>query len=278
LGFGLFGLIERKITMPKIKVNDIEMYYEIHGEGEPIVFVTGFSGDHTLYDQIAKQAAAKGYQAIVFDSRGCGQTDSPNYPYTTEMMADDAVGLIKALQLNSVNLVGSSFGGCIVQTILHKYPEIAKSAVLANTTSQFSVRGRLYAESRLELMKAGAPNDSIVKIITMLCWSNKYLSRPGRIECLIAAGFFPITLAGYESQLNALLTFDSAAWFKNIKTPCLIISSDDDLLVSATECEALAHNNPSAEYYCFNDTGHMPILEQPEQFNKLVFDFIAKRQ
>lgn len=265
--------------MPKIKINNgTEVFYKSYGHGDPIVFVTGFSGDHTLYEVIAKESAAKGYNAIIFDNRGCGQTDSPDYPYTAEMMADDAAGLIDALQLKSAHWVGCSFGGCIVQTILQKYPAITKSAVLANTTRLPNMRLRLYAKARLELIQAGAPESSVVKLITLLCWSNNYLSRPGRLERLLEAGFFPITESGYVNQLNALLNFNSKDWFENVKTPCLIIGCDDDLLVSAQESEELAQANPSAQYYCFKGVGHMPILEDPLKFNDLVFGFLKKQE
>jgi len=84
--------------MPKIKANNINLYYEIHGQGQPVVFVAGFSGDHTAWQNLIADYA-KNYQVVVFDNRGIGQSDCPDYPYTIEMMADDAIGLVKALQL-----------------------------------------------------------------------------------------------------------------------------------------------------------------------------------
>jgi 3-oxoadipate enol-lactonase len=66
--------------MPKIKINDINMYYEMHGSGEPIVFISGFSCDHTVWEEVAKKLQ-NNYQIILFDNRGAGQSDAPDQAY-----------------------------------------------------------------------------------------------------------------------------------------------------------------------------------------------------
>lgn len=261
--------------MPIIKANNINIYYEIHGQGQPIVFVAGFSGDHTCWRSIIKEYT-NDYQVIIFDNRGIGKSDCPDYPYTTEMMADDTAALIKDLNLGAVYLVGCSFGGCIVQMIAHKYPELIRSAVISNAFPEANMRVSLYADIRLELIKANTPQESIVKFITLMCWSNKYLSKPGMVEKLVRDGFYPITIKGYEGQLHAAKTFNSRDWLKDIKVPFLVMASDDDLLVSVKEIQNIAKSIPNAEYFCFEDVGHVPFIETPEIFNKKVLSFIER--
>jgi hypothetical protein len=87
-------MMKEKNHMPTIRVNDIDMYYEIHGAGEPVVLIAGLNSDHTMYRGILPELAAK-YQIIVFDNRGVGQTDKPDIPYTIDMMAGDAAGLLQ---------------------------------------------------------------------------------------------------------------------------------------------------------------------------------------
>lgn len=261
--------------MPKIKVNDINLYYEVHGQGQPIVFVSGFSGDHSAWQDIIK-AYTDSYQVIVFDNRGIGGSDSPGYPYTTEMMADDTVGLVKALGINSAHFVGHSFGGCIVQTIARKYPEVIKSVVIASSFLKCNMRLELYGGTRLELMTAQAPEESITKFVSMLCWSNNFLSRPGMVEELVSSGFFPITISGYKSQLNAMLTFDSRKWMSSIECPCLIICADEDLLADVEDSQQMRDSIKNSQYYCFHKVGHVPMVEQPQGFNDLVLEFIGE--
>src|SRR5579859_2633380 len=96
--------------MPIVRVNDIEMYYEIHGEGEPVVLIAGLNSDHTLYRGILPRLAAS-YQVVAFDNRGVGQTDKPDIPYSIEMMADDTAGLLDALGITGAHILGTSMGG-----------------------------------------------------------------------------------------------------------------------------------------------------------------------
>jgi 3-oxoadipate enol-lactonase len=262
--------------MPKITANGINLYYEIHGQGEAVVFVAGFSADHGAWQNIIADFT-KSHQVVVFDNRGIGQSDCPDYPYTIEMMADDAIGLVKALQLGPAHFIGHSGGGYIVQNIVYKYPELVKSAVIANAFNKMDVLGVLYAKTRLEMIQAKVPNKFIVKFITMLCWSKKYLSQPGKFDKLVEGSFYPITLQGYKHQLNAMLNFDSSSWLDAIKKPCLIIGADEDLLASAEQVQQMASAIPNAEYFCFENVGHVPMVEQPEVFNKLVLKFIKRK-
>ena len=84
--------------MPTVRVNDIVMYYEIHGAGEPVVLIAGLNSDHTLNRQIIPQLA-ESYKVVAFDNRGVGQTDKPDIPYSIDMMADDTAGLLIPLML-----------------------------------------------------------------------------------------------------------------------------------------------------------------------------------
>ena len=73
-------------SMPKVKVNDISIYYEVHGEEEPLLLIMGLGFDLTSW-MFQTPEFSKKYQVIVFDNRGIGRTDAPDMPYSTEMMA-----------------------------------------------------------------------------------------------------------------------------------------------------------------------------------------------
>lgn len=261
--------------MPTIKTNGINLYYESYGEGPPLVFVSGFSCDHTTWRNVVNAYADK-YQVIIFDNRGIGKTDCPHQQYTAEMMADDVVGLVNVLQLGPAHFVGHSFGGAIVQNIAYKYPEVAKSIIIYCYAHKTNMRGKLYAELRLDMIKADLPESAIVKMITILCWSEKYLKQPGKVEKLVKQGFYPISLAGYEGQLHAVTNFDSSNWITDIKCPVLVIVSDDDPFARVQDAMCICKLIPNSELYCFKDVGHVPHIEQREIFNKVVLDFLAK--
>lgn len=264
--------------MPKIKVNDVNLYYEIHGQGAPIICASGFTGDHNGWQLVLRQLAEH-YQVIIFDNRGIGKTDCPDYPYTVEMMAEDIVGLIKALNLDSVHLIGNSMAGCMAQVIAYRHPQLVKTIVLANSFMQAHARLRLHAQNRLELMQLNMPAAIMLQYLLLWVYSSRYLDQPGMVEKLIAAALAnpcTISIAGYKAQLNALMTFDSRAWIKEIRVPCLVIASEDDLLAYPKEAEQMAQLIPESKYFCFANTGHLPHLECPDDFNRLVLEFFAQ--
>jgi 3-oxoadipate enol-lactonase len=262
--------------MPIIKVNDIDLYYETYGQGEPLVFISGFTSDHSLWQPVLSGFTDK-YQVIIFDNRGAGKSsDKPDYPYTAQVMADDTIGLIKALDFQRVHIIGHSFGSCVAQTLAAKHPDFVKSIVLSNTLLKPQPRLALFAETRLELLKASMADATITKITSLLCFSNEYLAKAHRIEQLVKIGLTPITAPGMQHQMDGLLAFDSSQWSGNIKKPCLIICADEDLIAGVDDSQHLQKTIAEAEYFCFKKVGHIPMVEQPELFNKVVLQFLEK--
>ena len=93
---------------------------------------------------------------------------------------------------------------------------------------------------------------------------------------LILTNPYPVTIEGYQLQLNAILQFDSSSWINEIKAPCLILDSDQDIITNREELQKIAKEMPDAHYHCFQGTAHLPHIEQPEEFNKVVLDFLQK--
>jgi 3-oxoadipate enol-lactonase len=120
--------------MPTIQVNDIHMYYEIHGKGEPLVLIAGLGTDLSEYNRILRWFSKK-YKVIAFDNRGVGRTDKPDKPYSIDMMAEDTEGLLNALGIEQVNVLGISMGGRIALALALQHPKRIKRLVLVSTTA-----------------------------------------------------------------------------------------------------------------------------------------------
>jgi pimeloyl-ACP methyl ester carboxylesterase len=150
------------------------------------------------------------------------------------------------------------------------------------------MRAYLYTQICLELSKAQASEASssgaIASAIAMLNgifgFSQYYLHKQGVLDKVVHAKAVVDSMAiqNYANQLNAINTFDSTSWLHDIKVPCLVLASDDDLLASAEQGKYIAGAISGSEYYCFQNAGHALREEQPELFNKLVLDFIAKHR
>ena len=84
----------------------------------------------------------------------------------------------------------------------------------------------------------------------------------------------PFTVTGYEGQYAALDQFNSRSWASDIDVPVLVLAGDQDLIFSERSIKALAEAIPSATYYCFQECGHLPMMEYPEQFAEIVSRFV----
>lgn len=266
--------------MPKIKVNGISMYYELHGEGEPIILISGFGADHLMWDEVVS-ILKNNYTVIVFDNRGAGQTDIPKKLYTIDEMSRDTAQLCHQLNIKKAHFIGNSMGGFILQHLAYHYPELVQTAMISNSATSIQCSFHLYLEAQLELRKANAPLSSLIKASSSWAFSYKFLTRPGMLENLIDLGLntpYPFSIAGYEGQYAAVCQFDSTDWVDKIKTPTLIVGGDQDLIFPEALIKMLASHIPHAKYYSFKDCGHLPLMEYPVQFAKLAKELISEHQ
>jgi len=89
--------------MPKAPVNGINIEYDVDGKGEPLVLIVGFQSVRQLW--IFQKRALKYFQVMTFDNRGVGDSDKPSGPYSTEMKADDTVGLMNHLGIEKASFL-----------------------------------------------------------------------------------------------------------------------------------------------------------------------------
>jgi pimeloyl-ACP methyl ester carboxylesterase len=110
------------------------LYYEIHGEGEPLLLVMGQSGNHHGWDYVRADFSAH-YQVIVYDHRGTGQSDKPESPpYTTRGFAQDAIAVLDHAGIARAHAYGISMGGRVCQWLGIDYPNRIGALVLGCTT------------------------------------------------------------------------------------------------------------------------------------------------
>ncbi len=111
------------------------MYYEIHGDGEPLVLIVGLGTDISEWEGIIHWLAQK-YKVLAFDNRGAGRTDKPDTQYSIEMMANDTVGLMQTLGIQQAHILGISMGGRIALALALQHPKSVKKLVLVSTSAR----------------------------------------------------------------------------------------------------------------------------------------------
>ena len=196
--------------MPIQKVNDISLYYESHGQGEPIILIGGLTADHNVWKS-AVRVLSKDYRVIIFDNRGAGQSSAPDSPYTSKLMAEDTVALMHALDINSAHIIGHSMGGCVAQQIAINHPEVIKKLVIACSRAQRSSLADMVLSMRRKLMDEGVSDLTLAEYMMPFLFTENFLKNTGNVKGFIQWTLqnpHPQTPIGFKQQLHAVITHD----------------------------------------------------------------------
>ena len=261
--------------MPFAKVNDIEIYYEVHGKGPPLFCIAGFSNYHATWLPFI-ELLSNTYKLILFDNRGSGQSTAPPPPYTIDMLADDTTELMDALNIESAFMVGSSMGTAIIQTIALKDPKRVKKGVLISPFAQLPHTSLLKSSTAGKLIQAQAPLPLIIESVIPWFFSNDFISDSEKLKSKaeeMENNPYPQTFDGFLGQLQALETFDLRKKLQSISPPMLLIAGEQDLSTPMYCAKELELNLPHATLYSFPKMGHMAHIERRKEVSKLIRNF-----
>jgi 3-oxoadipate enol-lactonase len=254
----------------KAKVNGTELYYEIHGKRGTSWLVLSHSLACSTRMWDPQVDAFKGSHCILnYDMRGHGQSAAPAGPYTLEMLADDVLGLMKAVGAERAKFVGLSIGGMIGQTLALKNPGAFEKMVFADTThtqspdmiKQWDDRIRI---ARTQGMKALVPT-------TMERWfTAPFRDKPEakKIADIVAA----TPVEGYVGCGQAIMKLNTTARLKDIKLPVLAITGESDAAAPGTRY--IGEHVPGAKFVSIAQASHIANIEQPEKFNQALREFL----
>jgi len=266
--------------MPKIKVGDINMYYEIHGQGEPMVFMGGFG---TTVESTVKRIASftKEYRVIIYDTRGSGRSDIPDMPYTPAMLADDLAGLLETIGVKAAHIYGESFGGYITLNFALAYPQKATSLVLRSTSCggphsppRDAEYVKLNAGGGLSKL-SGQERDNLM--LPFLVTPEYLASHPG-IKGIFTPKTpvkYPITPQGYKKLAEVTAAHDTYDRLPAIKAPALVLHGDADRILNVENARILAARIPHAELVIFKNAGH-GLIEVNDECKKTTLEFLRK--
>jgi len=262
--------------MPKLNVNGVNLYYELHGSGHPLVLIAGFTCDTTFWTPILTQLQ-KQFKILIFDNRGVGQSDCPDTSFSIETMAQDTLELVERLNLKKPHILGHSMGGCIAQMLAHHHADRFDRFAICNSLIKFNPVSRQFATFRLHLREEGISPHLLIEEGLPWVFSADFLQDSRNVQIAIEKGLknpHPQSLVGYKRQLEALVTFDSNPWFHEIKAPTLIINGMEDILCPH-DSEKLAKEIRGAKLINFPCMGHVPLIEEPEEFCNFIIHFLS---
>ena len=262
--------------MPKITVGDAELYYESHGEGEPLLLVSGLGGTAAYWKPNLPAFAAK-YRVIVHDHRGAGQSTHSKMKYSVDQMTDDLVRLMDHLKIERAHLLGHSTGGAIGQTLAAKHPARLKSMVLFSTWAKADTYFKRLFELRRAVLTEIGP-EQYTRAGTLFLypdwWINANENMIGEREAMTVRAFPPPEVVA--SRIDAIVAFDRTADLGRIKVPTLVICARDDLITPAYFSEELAQTIPGAQLVLLPKGGHCANETAMELFNPPVLDFLRR--
>ncbi len=262
--------------MPKVRVADINIYYETHGAGNPLLLIMGLGGGSSLWwRQVAFFSGE--YRVVVFDSRGVGRTDKPDTPYSMDVLVSDAAGLLERLGIASAHVYGVSMGGMVAQELALRYPKLVSSLILGATTcggSHALMPSQGILQKLFGIMNLSS--DEAVKVSTSVTFSAGFIERhPMKIkEWLIKGAESLPSPVGYRRQAEAAAGFDTYDNLQRLSVPTLILAGTADQLIPMENSRILASRIPNAKLALFEGAGHGYLWEAEEEANRVVWDFL----
>jgi 3-oxoadipate enol-lactonase len=231
--------------MPTVRIRDIDIYYEIHGAGPPLVIIGGLALDVSEYKAFLPPLAAHA-TAIVFDNRGAGRTSKPPGPYFIEQMADDTAGLLEYLHLEKADVLGISMGGRIALALTLKYPQQVSRLVLVSTSARVRRHRR-----RTRLVMGFS-----------------------RLPGLRSA--YPQPRYALDAQFDATSRFDATTSLAEIRVPTLILHGMRDRTTPYVFAQEMHAGIAGSRMLTFKGGHLFMFLRERDRFAKEVVAFLKR--
>lgn len=253
----------------KIKVDNIKLYYESHGQGKPIVFSYGYLEDCSVWDYQVKHFA-KDHAVILYDHRGHGRSDKPKVGkgnYSVEVLSNDLYAFIEKLNLEKPTIVGFSLGGMAAIMFALKHSDEISKLVLVGTTAKMTlpVSAKFFGVLKFFL--------TYEKFLQMLCKYRFYKPSKQIVDDEFARASKVDESTAFECWKELTENYDVREKVSKIKIPTLIIVGEKDK-VNLEASRYLNREIKSSELHIIPDSGHTVMIEKPHEFNQILEEFI----
>ena len=265
--------------MPKVRVNDIQMFYEVHGEGFPLMMIMGFTGNTSWWDPRWIETLSEKFKIIAFDNRGAGRTDISDREYSIKLFADDTASLMDALGVSRANVLGISMGGMIAQELVLNYPEKVKKVVLCSTHcgGAKSVQASEEVLETLTADRSGVSTEEVARITIPLLFTEDFLKNTPGVEERVIEQITrnPISNEAFMRQMSAIMKFDTYDRLSQVKTPTLILHGKQDILIPPENGSILGEAIPGARLVSFENSAH-GLMEETEEVLHTIVEFLGE--
>jgi 3-oxoadipate enol-lactonase len=260
--------------MASVHANGIDISYDLRGPAEaPVVMMShSLMANRTMWDP--QMPALSAYRVLRYDTRGHGGSTAPEGAYTLELLAEDAVALMRALGIAKVHWVGLSMGGMIGQTIAIHHPEVLLSLTLADTSSGYPPEMKAMWPDRI----ANAHRTGIPAMAegTLDRWFSPAFAKRdpatiGKVKDMICA----TPLTGYVGCCHAISGLDATGRLGTVTAPTLIVVGEDDPGTPVAMSQILHDRIAGSELVILPGARHLANMEDPAGFDAALTRFLA---
>jgi 3-oxoadipate enol-lactonase len=258
----------------QIKANGIQMNYELSGKkGAPVVVLSHSLNSSLLMWNPQMEALNPHFQVLRYDIRGHGGSDAPSGAYTLELLGEDAIGLLNALDINKVHFVGLSMGGMIGQCLALNYLHRLKSLALCDTASIIPQEAQPIWQERIDKALNKGMEAQVDE--TMERWfTPSFLKQNPPMLDLIRKQILATPVVGYLGCAEAIRRLNYLDRLSEIKMPTLIMVGEDDPGTPVSASKAIHERISNSKLVILPSARHLSNIEQTQAFNSVLLEFL----
>jgi pimeloyl-ACP methyl ester carboxylesterase len=265
----------QNIPPKKIHIGDIDIAYKIFGKGDPILLINGYSQSMDNWDPILLERLASNHTVIIFDNRGIGNTTSGEKGFSIVQFANDTAGLLDALEIKQIDVLGYSMGGIIAQELGLNHPNrVGKLVIYASTCGgkEFTI-----SQDVINTLSngTGTAMERIERLLDLFFpqeWRNE---NPNYLKDLPKTTE-TISNKTLDQQIEAIFNWTGVcSKLENITQPTLVIVGTDDVIASPVNSLLITEQIPGAWLVQIKDAGHGLMYQYPEEFSSILLTFLS---
>jgi len=258
-------------------LSDCRCFYEVVGDGEPLIMIPGLAATSRVWDPIVPDLS-QFFSLILYDNRGIGKSLAKRKPNTLSDMVSDIVELLDFLQIDRVHVLGASLGGVIAQRLAIDHPSRINRLVLVSCADAFSPYLRQITMLLAHSLRR-FPKEMFVRTLELLATAPEFLDANADLveqrvqnKCRTR-----VSARAVGNQLRCLARSEVDPKHYRIVAPTLVVAGEYDPIIPGCYARRMSEKIPGSVYVSVPNAGHNPLIDHPQQVLARVIEFLQDR-
>ncbi|HZK79813.1 MAG TPA: alpha/beta hydrolase [Humisphaera sp.] len=256
------------------ELSDCRCFYEVHGDGEPLILIPGLAATSQMWDPVAADFA-QFFSVIQFDNRGVGKSIAKRDAKTLPDLVSDIVELFDRLQLDRAHVLGVSLGGIIAQRLAIDHPSRVGRLVLVSCCDTFSPYLRQMSSLLAHTLRR-FPKEMFIRTLELLATAPEFLDAHSDVveQRVLHKCRNRVSARAVGNQMRCLATAEMAPDHYRIHSPTLVVAGEYDPIIPSCYSKRMADKIPGSKYMLVRGAGHNPIIDHPRDIIPNVIEFL----